>query len=74
MEGSDFLPFKYISFSFATLQASGKTPWDIDELQILVIGFDKTSALSNKRHPEGVSMSAALDVLIFKIIFTNLSS
>ena len=38
-----------MGFSFATLQASGKTPWDTDKLQISDIVLDKISAPSHNR-------------------------
>ena len=49
-----------------------KTPWDIDKLQISHIGLDKISAASRKNRP--VSLPAALDISIFKIIFKTLFS
>ena len=54
LEGSAFFPFLQRGFSFATLQASGKIPRDIDKLLISEIGLDKTSvqgtwAFSRKR-------------------------
>ena len=60
LEGSVFFPFLWIGFSFATLQASGKTPWDIEKLHISDIGFDKNLAPSHKKCSESLSMPVSL--------------
>ena len=44
LDGSTFLPFLKIGFSFATLQALGNIPWEIERLQISLIGLDKILA------------------------------
>ena len=57
---SVFFPFLWIGFSFATLQASGKTPWDIEKLHISDIGFDKNLAPSHEKCSESLSMPVSL--------------
>ena len=52
-DGSVFLPFLNIGFSFATLQGLGKTPWEIDRLQRTETGFARMSAPSLKNLPDG---------------------
>ena len=54
-----------IGFTFATLQASGKTPQNIDKLQTSDIGLDKISAPSGKKRPESLCMPANFKVSIF---------
>ena len=68
-DGSVFLPFLNIGFSFATLQALGKTPREIDRLQRAEAGFARTSAPSFKNYPERLSIRAALELLISCMIF-----
>ena len=74
LKGSVFFPFLWKGFSFATLQASGKTPRDIDKLHISHIGIDKILAASHKNFSESLFLPAALAILIFKIIFKTLFS
>ena len=45
---SFFFPILNIGFSFGTLQALGKTPQEIDRLQIVETGFAKMSEPSFK--------------------------
>ena len=54
--GSVFFPFLQIGFSFATFEASGKIPWDIDMVQVSDIGPDEISGPSCKKRPENLSM------------------
>ena len=52
-------------FSFASLEASRKTPWDIDKLQISDMGLDKNPAPCCKKCPESLSMPVAIEISIF---------
>ena len=54
-----------MGFSFSILQASGKTPRDIDKLQISDIGLDKISATSRENRPKSLSILATLDISIY---------
>ena len=61
--------FSFFMDSFAILQASGKTPADIDKLQISYRGLDENSAPYRDKRPENLSMSAALEISIFEHYF-----
>ena len=61
LEGSVFFPFFKIGFSFATLQAFEKTPWD-------------SLAPSFKNLPKSLSTPAALKLSMFVTIFKTFSS
>ena len=63
-DGSVFLPFLNIGFSFTTLQALEKTPHEIDTLQRAESGFGRMSAPSFKNLPGGLSTPAASELLI----------
>ena len=52
LEGSVFFPFLKIGFSFATLQAFGKTPCEIARLQSAGMGFANMLAQSASAAPE----------------------
>ena len=56
------------------MQASEKNPQDIDKLRISDVGLDKVSAPSHKKSLKSLSVPAALEILIFLIIFKTLSS
>ena len=58
-----------IGFSFATLQALGKTPREIDRSQRAETGFARMSAPSFKDFPESLSLQVALELLISCMIF-----
>ena len=59
LEGSVFFPFLKIDFSFATLQALGKTPCEIERLQSAEMDFANMLAPSFKNLPENLSTMAA---------------
>ena len=62
LEGSVFFPFLKISFSFATLQALGKTPCEIERLQSAEMDFTDMLSPSFKNLPENVSTPAAREL------------
>ena len=68
-----FLLFLKIGLSFATLQAFGKALEVIDRLQISLRGFARISAPSFKNFPERLSMPAAFEMPIFRIILKTSS-
>ena len=71
--GSVFF-FLKIDLSFATLQAFGKTPYEIERLQCSNMGFANMLAPSFKNLPESLSTPASLELSIFIIIFYTFSS
>ena len=72
-KGHFLFPFLKIGFSFATLQASGKTACEIERLNE-EIGFANMLVPSFRNLPETLSTPAALELSIFAIIFKNFSS
>ena len=74
LEGSVFFPFLKIGFSFATLQALGKTPCEIQRLQSAEMGFANMLAPSFKNLLESVFTPVALELSIFVIISQTFSS
>ena len=74
LEGSIFFPFLKIGFSFATLQAFGKTPCEIERLQSVEMSFAGTSVLSSKSLLESLSTPAASElsiIVIFQDFFSD---
>ena len=63
-----------MDFNFATLQACGKTPCELERLQSAEMGFANMLAQSSKNLPESLSTPEALEQLIFFIIFKTFSS
>ena len=58
LEGSVFLLFLKIGFSFATLQALGKTPCEIERLHSVEMVFANMLASSFKILPDSLSSLA----------------
>ena len=58
-----------IGLSFATSQALGKTPREIDRLQRAETDFATMSAPFFSNLPKSLSAAAALELLISRIIF-----
>ena len=69
-----FLKFFNIGFSFATLQAFGKTPPEINSLQSTKTGFAKMWPPSVKNLPKNLSTPAALELSISCMIFETVFS
>ena len=63
-----------IGFSFATLQAFGKAPGEIDRLQSVETGFVRISTPSLKNLPQRLSIPAVLELSISYMIFKTFFS